>query len=44
VRRATIVAFDGQDRLGRPSLEIWEDNFATTYKLKDYEPEATGGC
>ena len=43
-RRATIVAFDGQDRLGRLSLEIWEDNFATTYKLKNYEPEATRGC
>jgi len=44
VRRVTIVAFDGRDRLGRLSLEIWEDNFATTYKLKDYEPEATRGC
>ena len=44
VRRATIVAFDGQDRLGRLSLEIWEDNFATTYKLKDYEPEDPRRC
>ncbi|MBI2154260.1 MAG: hypothetical protein HYV92_04230 [Candidatus Rokubacteria bacterium] len=45
VRRATIVAFDGRDRLGRLPLEIWEDDFATTYKLKDYEPEDTRlGC
>ena len=43
-KRATIVAFDGKDRLGRPSLEIWEDNFATTYKLKNYEPEDARGC
>ncbi len=39
VKRATIVAFDGKDRLDRLPLEIWEDNFAATYKLKDYEPE-----
>ena len=44
VRRATIVAFDGQDRLGRLSLDIWEDSFATTYKLKDYAPEDARGC
>ena len=41
VNRATIVAFDGRDPLGRLPLEIWEDNFATTYKPKDYEPEDT---
>ena len=41
VKRATSVAFDGQDPLGRLPLEIWEDNFATTYKPKDYEPEDT---
>ncbi len=39
VGRATIVAFDGKERLGRLPLEIWEDNFATTFKLKDYQPE-----
>jgi hypothetical protein len=44
VKRATIVAFDGQDRMGRLPLEIWEDNFATTYKLKGYEPEDARAC
>ncbi|MBI4591737.1 MAG: hypothetical protein HY725_23170 [Candidatus Rokubacteria bacterium] len=42
---ATIVAFDGKDGLGRIPLEIWEDDFATTFKLKDYEPEKKNlGC
>ncbi|MBI3625566.1 MAG: hypothetical protein HY215_05405 [Candidatus Rokubacteria bacterium] len=39
VERATIVAFDGSDRLGRIPLEIWEDDFARTFKLPNYEPE-----
>lgn len=39
VKRATIVAFDGQDRLGRLPLEIWEDNFASTYRPAGYEPD-----
>ena len=39
VERATIVAFDGSDRLGRIPLEIWEDDFAQTFKLPNYEPE-----
>jgi hypothetical protein len=39
VERAAIVAFDGKDRLGRLPLEIWEDDFAATFKPKDYEPE-----
>ena len=39
IERATIVAFDGRDRLGRLPLEIWEDNFAATFKPKGYEPE-----
>lgn len=39
VKRAAIVAFDGKDPLGRLPLEIWEDDFARTHKLKDYQPE-----
>ncbi len=39
VEAATIVAFDGKDRLGRLPLEIGEDDFATTFKLPNYEPE-----
>lgn len=38
VERATIVAFDGSDRLGRIPLEVWEDDFAKTFKLPNYEP------
>ena len=38
-RRATVVAFDGKDRVDRLPLEIWEDDFARTYRLKNYEPE-----
>ena len=41
VRRAMVVAFDGKERLGRLPLEIWEDDFARTYKLRDYHPEGT---
>ena len=45
VDKVTIVAFDGKDRLGRLPLEVWEDNFATTFKPKDYEPaDKTIGC
>ncbi len=43
--KATIVAFDGKERLGRLSLQVWEDNFAATFKLPDYEPEDKSlGC
>jgi len=41
VKRATVVAFDGKDPVGRLPLEVWEDNFATTYQPKDYQPEGT---
>ncbi len=45
VEKATIVAFDGRERLGRLPLEVWEDNFATTFKPKDYEPaDKNAGC
>ncbi|MBI3029401.1 MAG: hypothetical protein HYY64_07825 [Candidatus Rokubacteria bacterium] len=45
VEKATIVAFDGKDRLGQLPLEVWEDNFATTFRLKNYEPEdKSAGC
>lgn len=39
VRRATVVAFDGEAKLGRLPLTIWDDDFSTTFKPKDYEPE-----
>lgn len=39
LNRAIVVAFDGRDRLGRVPLEIWDDDFAATFKLPNYEPE-----
>jgi hypothetical protein len=39
VKRAAIVAFDGKDRLGGLPLEIGEDDFAATFKPKDYQPD-----
>jgi hypothetical protein len=39
VERATIVAFDGRERLGRIPLEVWPDDFAQTFRPEGYEPE-----
>ncbi len=39
VKRAMVVAFDGKERLGRLPLEVWEDDFARTYKLRDSQPK-----
>ena len=45
VEKATIVAFDGKGRLGQLPLEVWEDNFAATFKLNRYEAEDKSlGC
>jgi len=45
VQKATIVGFDGKDRVGPLPLEVWEDNFAATFKLKNYEPaDKSLGC
>ena len=35
--RAKFNVFEGKDLVGRVPLEIWEDNFNSTYKLKNYE-------
>lgn len=43
-RRATVAAFDGKSELGRLTLEIWEDPFAKTFKLKDYTPDPSQRC
>ena len=37
VNRAKISVFDGKDPLALGRLEIWEDTFNSTYKLKNYE-------
>jgi len=42
--RAVVAAFDGKSALDRPALEIWEDPFTATFKLKDYTPDPSHRC
>jgi hypothetical protein len=42
--RAQNNLFDGKSRIGRMPLEIWEDDFNTTFKLKNYEVEKGQQC
>jgi hypothetical protein len=44
VDRAHFNVFDGRDAVGRVPLEIWEDNFNSTFKLKNYELEKGKKC
>jgi len=37
VSRARVLGFDGETALGELRLSAWEDNFVTTYKVKNYE-------
>lgn len=37
VTRARVLGFDGETPLGPLRLTAWEDNFLTTYKVKNYE-------
>jgi len=37
IDRAKFTVFEGRDLVGRVPLEIWEDNFNSTFKLKNYE-------
>jgi len=37
VSRARVLGFDGETALGELRLSAWEDNFVTTYKVKDYQ-------
>ena len=37
ISRATFNVFDGRDLVGRLPLDVWEDNFNSTFKLKNYE-------
>jgi hypothetical protein len=34
--RADFSVFEGKDLVGRVPLEVWEDNFNSTFKLKNY--------
>src|SRR6266851_5392697 len=33
----TLALFDGKNLIGRVPLDVWEDNFNSTFKLKNYE-------
>jgi hypothetical protein len=37
VNRARFNVFEGRDLVGRVPLDVWEDNFNSTFKLKNYE-------
>ena len=43
-RRIRVLGFDGQTDLGPQALEIWDDDFATTFKIPNYEPPAGVTC
>jgi len=34
--RATFNVFEGKERVGRVALDVWEDNFNSTFKLPNY--------
>ncbi len=42
--RAKLSVFDGKDPLAPGKLEIWEDTFNSTYKLKGYEAPKEAKC
>ena len=44
VKRATLNYFDGIDERGRIALEVWEDNFTATFKVKDAAPPSVQTC
>lgn len=37
-RRMRVLGFDGQTDLGLQILEVWDDDFAATFKIPNYEP------
>jgi len=44
VSRAKLNYFDGTEEHGRIALEVWEDNFTTTFKVKDAAAPSTQTC
>ena len=44
VSRAKHNYFDGTDERGRIALEVWEDNFTTTFKVKDAAAASAQTC
>jgi hypothetical protein len=43
-RRARFSVFDGRDPVGPLRLDVWEDTFNSTYKLKNYEAPKEAKC
>jgi hypothetical protein len=44
VSRAMLSVFDGKDPVGPIKLDVWEDTFNSTYKLKNYEAPKEAKC
>jgi hypothetical protein len=42
--RARFNVFEGKEPVGRVPLQVWEDNFNSTFKLKNYELEKGQKC
>jgi hypothetical protein len=42
--RAKLSLFEGNEPAAPVKLDIWEDSFNTTYKLKNYEPPKGAKC
>jgi hypothetical protein len=36
--------FDGKDKVDLGALEVWDDPFNRTFKLKNYEPAKDKNC
>lgn len=43
-RRARVLAWDGETPVGPLQISGWEDNFVTTYKVKNYVPDPGASC
>lgn len=44
VSRARFSVFDGKEPVGPLKLDVWDDNFNSTYKLKNYEAPKEANC
>ena len=44
LNRSKFSLFDGQQDLGRVPIEVWDDPFLRTFKLKNYQPPPNQHC
>lgn len=42
--RARVLGWDGETSIGPLRVSAWEDDFVTTYKVKNYQPEPGASC